>query len=346
MNFALRARRATAIGLTLAVAAVGLTFTPLSAAPAEAASNATNTAKVLKEINSARKSSGLPQLRANGYVAARAKDFATKIAKKGSIYGVESSKPVPNDPSTGAQPEQITLTSYVYGNVSESKKIAKLISGFKNASQIKNYNFGSLTVIKKNSNFYAALTLVQYGATPENLLTLNQPTITGAARYGQTLTAKRVSSPSASVSYSYQWKVGGETIPTNSSKLKLGDTSQIGKKVTVTVTATRSGYTTVSKTSKAVTIGKGKFATKTPVVNGKRVVGKTLQAGLPKWSAGATYSYQWLRNGKTIKGATSKTYKLVYADKKKKIDVKVKAVKAGYTTAYKTSHTSTKTKAK
>ncbi len=43
-------------------------------------------------------------------------------------------------------------------------------------------------------------------------------------------------------------------------------------------------------------------------------------------------SYQWLRNGKAIKGATKSTYKLAKSDKRKKITVKVTGKRAGYTT--------------
>ncbi len=47
--------------------------------------------------------------------------------------------------------------------------------------------------------------------------------------------------------------------------------------------------------------------------------------------------YQWYRSGKAIKGATSKTYKLVAADRADRITVKVTGTKAGYATAAKTS---------
>lgn len=42
------------------------------------------------------------------------------------------------------------------------------------------------------------------------------------------------------------------------------------------------------------------------------------------------YSYQWLRNGIAIKGATRSTYRLTTADKGRKVSVKVVAAIAGY----------------
>ena len=44
-----------------------------------------------------------------------------------------------------------------------------------------------------------------------------------------------------------------------------------------------------------------------------------------------------VRNGKAIKKATKSSYKLVTADKGKKITVKVKGSKSGYTSVSKTS---------
>lgn len=69
-------------------------------------------------------------------------------------------------------------------------------------------------------------------------------------------------------------------------------------------------------------------------VKGQTVVGKKLKAKVAGWSpAGVTFSYQWLRNGKVIKNATAKKYKLTNKDKGKKLRVRVTASKAGYTSA-------------
>ena len=52
---------------------------------------------------------------------------------------------------------------------------------------------------------------------------------------------------------------------------------------------------------------------------------------------GATLTYQWLRNGSAISGATKATYKLTTADAGKKISVRVTSVREGYVDATKTS---------
>lgn len=61
--------------------------------------------------------------------------------------------------------------------------------------------------------------------------------------------------------------------------------------------------------------------------------GKTVSYVAPTVTPpGATATYQWLRNGAPIKGATGPTYKLGGKDKKKKISVKVTYTYSGYET--------------
>ena len=78
-------------------------------------------------------------------------------------------------------------------------------------------------------------------------------------------------------------------------------------------------------------------------VNGTKKVGQTLTVSATPWLAGsypttrATMSYQWLRNGVAITGATGSTYKLTSADKGKKVSVKATARRYGYATGSATS---------
>jgi hypothetical protein len=135
------------------------------------------------------------------------------------------------------------------------------------------------------------------------------------------------------VALSYQWyrsgaKIAKATKPTY--KLVAADR---GKKITVKVTGTQPGYTTVSKTSVASgKVAAGSLTSVKPKVMGTVKVGKKLTAKPGTWKpASVKLSYQWLRNGKAIKGATKSVYKLAKGDKGKKITVKVTGKKAGYT---------------
>ena len=84
-----------------------------------------------------------------------------------------------------------------------------------------------------------------------------------------------------------------------------------------------------------------------PTIKGKAVVGKKLTAKPGSWSpAGVTFTYQWLRNGKAISGATGVKYKLKNKDKGKKISVRVTGSKPGYNSASATSPKTKKVKPK
>jgi hypothetical protein len=59
-------------------------------------------------------------------------------------------------------------------------------------------------------------------------------------------------------------------------------------------------------------------------VKGKAKVGRTLKAKPGTVSpAGVTISYRWLRNGKAIRKATTSSYKVVRADKGKKLSLQI-----------------------
>src|SRR5690606_39614733 len=89
-----------------------------------------------------------------------------------------------------------------------------------------------------------------------------------------------------------------------------------GAKITVKVTGKRSGYHSTPRVSPARTVVKLNFARPPiPKITGDLKVGKVQKVIVGTWSpAATTYTYQWYRNGKAIKGATGKTYKLVAAD--------------------------------
>ena len=77
--------------------------------------------------------------------------------------------------------------------------------------------------------------------------------------------------------------------------------------------------------------------TYTPKISGTTRVGKTLSASVKTWSPKASFSYQWLRNGTAIAGATKSKYTLTAADLSSVISVAVTGSRTGYASATKTS---------
>ena len=152
---------------------------------------------------------------------------------------------------------------------------------------------------------------------------------TGKVAVGQRLTATGgTTNPASSVSY--QWLVGGKAVSSaNYYVLKPAD---LGKAVAVRSTAKRVGYVTRVTTANVGKVAAGTFAVKGKAkITGKAKVGKKLKVKAGK-AAGAKVKYQWLKNGKAIKGAKGKTLKLKKSFKGKKISVKVTYSKAGYKT--------------
>lgn len=91
-------------------------------------------------------------------------------------------------------------------------------------------------------------------------------------------------------------------------------------------------FTASNKVIGALTIGS------TPRINGTIRVGSTLTVIAPKTSPATTgTSHQWLRDGKTIKGATKNKYILAPADLGKKISIKVTYKRSDYLDLAKTS---------
>ncbi|MCL1838280.1 MAG: S1 family peptidase [Propionibacteriaceae bacterium] len=163
-------------------------------------------------------------------------------------------------------------------------------------------------------------------------LTSKKPTISGTKQAEATLTANPGIWTAGTV-FSYQWYRGSKAIKGATGQSYKLTSADVGKKLKVKVTGKRAGYINKSVTSSATAkIAKKSFVSATlPLVEGVFQVGKTLTVSTTMWTPAPTsYSYQWLRSGKTIPKATGRTYKLTKADLGKSIAVKVTAKRAGY----------------
>ncbi|MCT9080416.1 hypothetical protein [Streptomyces fulvoviolaceus] len=172
-----------------------------------------------------------------------------------------------------------------------------------------------------------------FTVTEPQLTNTAAPKVTGTAKVGAKVTAAPGSWSAEPSSYTYQWKVDGKAISGATAKTYTVAASTLGKKLSVTVTAVRSGWQSGTATSAGVTVAKGDApkSTKAPVISGTAKVGRTLKTSKGTWSLTPTsYSYQWYANGKAISGATKSSLKLKTAQKGKKITVKVIAHRTGH----------------
>jgi hypothetical protein len=170
------------------------------------------------------------------------------------------------------------------------------------------------------------------------LVSTPKPTVGGEPFAGRTLTAN-VGLWDAGVALAYQWLRDGQAIvgANSPSYVLVGD--DVGSAISVSVTGSRSGYYSNTQTSLATaTVGFGaQVLTPTPTISGTAKVGETLTVLPGTWDSGASLTYQWLRNGTAITGATAPTYVLQVADLNYAMAVAVTSARNGFTSVIKTS---------
>lgn len=158
------------------------------------------------------------------------------------------------------------------------------------------------------------------------------PKISGTPVPGKTLSAKVGTWSAKPTKLTLQWKRDGKAIKgATKTKYKVTNADK-GKKLTVTVTASRSGYSATAKTSSTFAIPAKQKSTAQPTLTSKRDGNSfrfTTNHG--KWAVPPTsYSYRWYVNGKAVKGATRKSYTPRWSGKKVSVKAKVTAKRPGY----------------
>ncbi|MDQ7993335.1 MAG: GH92 family glycosyl hydrolase, partial [Propionicimonas sp.] len=161
------------------------------------------------------------------------------------------------------------------------------------------------------------------------------PAVSGTAQVGRTLTATPGTYSVPDVQLAYQWLRNGVSIAGATRTSYQLTATDNGRTISVRVTASKAGWTTVAATSSpSAKVKAGAISvTRKAKVTGTAKVGKTLKVAAGKYSPGsAKATYTWLRNGRVISGATSSKYKLKSRDRGKKISVRVTVRASGYTT--------------
>lgn len=167
-------------------------------------------------------------------------------------------------------------------------------------------------------------------------LTAATPTISGTVRVGSKVTAVR-GTWSPAPAYTYQWRADGAAIKGATSSTYTIPATLRGKKLSVSVTGKKTGYSTTSVTSAATAVTATFTTAPTPKVTGTARIGSTLKVTAGTWKPAPTLSYQWKRNGTAIAGATKTSYKLTTADHGQTITVTVTAKRSTYVTTTRTS---------
>jgi hypothetical protein len=166
------------------------------------------------------------------------------------------------------------------------------------------------------------------------------PTISGTAKVGVRLTAVPGAWTPEPVSFAYQWFRSGVAITGATASTYVPTVTDYGKPLAVRVTGSKAGYVSVAKMSAntAPVLAGTLSPAPIPTISGTVKAGYRLTAAPGTWGpAPVTLSFQWLRSGSAIAGATASTYVLTQADAGRQISVRVTGKKTAYSTLSKTS---------
>jgi surface protein len=154
-------------------------------------------------------------------------------------------------------------------------------------------------------------------------------TIAGTATQGQLLTASNTFTDADGMgTVSYQWKRAGAAISGATSSTYTLVQADVGLAITVTASYTDGRGTAESATSAATASvsNVNDSPTGSVTITGTPTQNQVLTAntsGLSDLDGLGAFSYQWMRTGSNISGATASTYTLVQADVGQAISVKV-----------------------
>lgn len=172
------------------------------------------------------------------------------------------------------------------------------------------------------------------------LLSAAAPVVTGTAKVGSTLTATAGAWSVTGASYAYQWYADGVAVPRAIGSTLALTREQVGKKLTVRVTASALGYPAATADSApTAAVAPGVLSnTAAPTISGTAGVDQTLTATPGTWTpAPDSVSYRWQADGQTIPGALDATFTPGPEQVGKTMNVVAVAVKNGYPQAVKPS---------
>jgi hypothetical protein len=169
---------------------------------------------------------------------------------------------------------------------------------------------------------------------PTKVTNRSLPVVSGTAKVGEQLSTTNGTWTNEPTSFTYQWLADGVAVTGATQQTLLLTAAQAGKRMSVRVTAAKTGLTSGQATSAQtalvapadgtdpetceITVTGGPTAAGTPEVG--NVLAVTNGTTTPD---GVTATYQWLRDGLAITGATGATYRVVTADEGAALAVRV-----------------------
>lgn len=189
----------------------------------------------------------------------------------------------------------------------------------------------TLSVATTNGAFTGAPATTTWSA-PTALSTPTAIAVTGKVAVGLKLSVATTGSWPAGTTRTYEWRNNLGQVLGRSSTLTVSPT-QVGRRVRVYVTGSLDGFSPATIFSAySALVARGTLVSRVPVITGTPQVGRYLTATTGTWTSGTRFSYRWTADGRTISGATARSYKPTRALIGKRIRVYVTGTKNGYTT--------------
>jgi hypothetical protein len=121
----------------------------------------------------------------------------------------------------------------------------------------------------------------------------------------------------------WQWLRDGQPIAGATSDTYTVTAADRGHQLSARLTVSLEGYVTAVATSTAVTVEARPVVIENLTVAGSVQAGQTVSADFQYAPQGATFAYQWLRDGQPIAGAVNPYYQIQDSDKGHYLSVKV-----------------------
>jgi len=179
-----------------------------------------------------------------------------------------------------------------------------------------------------------AKTSVKTAKVAAGTLSVDDVWITGDLTVGETLTANVEDWAPVTPKVSYQWYANSKAIAKATKSTYVIPGTLADKAISVRVTGTLKGYTTVSASDGGITfVERAQLQLDDYYVAGIPAVGKTLtiaRSNETTQTPSVTFEYQWMRNNEPIAGATKSTYKATKGDVGSYVYARIYASRTGY----------------
>ncbi|WP_313407114.1 hypothetical protein [Aeromicrobium sp.] len=227
--------------------------------------------------------------------------------------------------------------STTWGQASSSFTVAASHAGARIDARLQLYRTDAAGNYVDGSDSFHRVQVQVAGSRPAKPLA-KRPTVAGKPTVGRILAAPRTVTADPTATVRYQWLRGSTTIKGATKSRYKVRAVDVNKRLKVRVTVARPGWVNQYVSTSTATIAKRPLKVGTVKIAGTSKVGKKLTAKTARWGPRPVkVRFQWLRNGRVIKGATKATYKVRKADRHKVIKVRVVAKKPKYLTVVKTS---------